>query len=61
MFDRRAYIEGLRANDPHGLKSDNDLQRMADFEQLEWDIYDIEDIGDARRVLQNLIALVRSA
>lgn len=61
FFDRRKFLEELREQDPHGRKSDNEIERLADLEQLEWDIHDIEDVSDVRMILFRMLNLIRTA
>jgi hypothetical protein len=60
FFDRQKFIDEQRGMDRHGRLSNSDIERMADFEQLEFDIHDIEDIGDVKRILFKLVDLART-
>jgi hypothetical protein len=59
MFDRQRFIEGLRAEDPHGHQSNSKLEYLADIEALDYRIADIEDISDVKSILFSITDLIR--
>jgi hypothetical protein len=59
-YERRAQ---LRAEDPHGHLSSNDLDRIVDVEELEARISNLPDHNDAlidmKAILSGLLALAK--
>lgn len=53
---RHVRFENLQACEPH--RSDDDINRELDRDDLEWEIADIEDLNDVRTVLGKILALI---
>ena len=61
LIDKHQRMRELRADDPNGLRSDNQLERQVDVEMLQEQIYHLDfQYEELRPILSKIVDLLET-